>query len=70
MEIVLSVGIDTSLGNPVVCAMAADGRMVARTTVVNDRDGGSNWSPGLGPRPRRTRGWPWALRPRRCTMRR
>ena len=40
METVLYVGIDTSLGNHVVCAMEADGRIVARTTVANDRDGG------------------------------
>lgn len=40
METVLYVGIDTSLGNHVVCALEADGRLVARTTVANDRDGG------------------------------
>jgi transposase len=39
MDSVLYVGIDTSLGTHVVCAMAPDGRVVARTTVPNDQAG-------------------------------
>ncbi len=68
MDSVLYVGIDTSLGAHVVCAMAADGQVVARTTVPNDQAGPSNSSLGCTPTPRRTRGWPLASRPRPCTM--
>ncbi|MCY0880242.1 MAG: transposase [Firmicutes bacterium] len=39
MDRVRSVGIDTSFGNPGVCAMVADGRGVVRTTVPHDYAG-------------------------------
>ncbi|WP_020374891.1 IS110 family transposase [Sulfobacillus thermosulfidooxidans] len=68
MDSVLYVGIDTSLGAHVVCAMAADGQVVARTTVPNDQAGAEQFVAWLHPTPRRTRGWPLASRPRPCTM--
>nr|WP_278244824.1 hypothetical protein [Sulfobacillus thermosulfidooxidans] len=48
--------------------MAADGQVVARTTVPNDQAGAEQFVAWLHPTPRRTRGWPLASRPRPCTM--
>ncbi|WP_020374338.1 IS110 family transposase [Sulfobacillus thermosulfidooxidans] len=49
MDSVLYVGIDTSLGAHVVCAMAADGQVVARTTVPNDQAGAEQFVAWLHP---------------------